>query len=72
MGGGRRRSSRGWEGGGGVVRRHVGFEEGGVGAGGGFPAGFLVGGVEVVGQVLGVGVAHFPGGGESGGHGGGL
>ena len=67
----RRRSSRGWwKGGRGVVRGHVGFEQGGVGAGGGFPAGFLVGRVEVVGQVFGVGVAHFPGGGESGGHGG--
>ena len=47
---------------------HVGFEKGGVGSRGGFPAGFLAGRVEVVGEVFGVGVAHFPGGGQSGGH----
>lgn len=57
-GGGRRRGA--------VVLGHVGFELFGVGAGGGLPAGFFGRGVEVVGEVFGVGVADFPGGGEAG------
>ena len=56
-----------------VVLRHVGFYLVRVCAGGGLPAGFLGGGVEVVGEVFGVGVADFPLGGEAGvGGGGGL
>ena len=50
----------------GVVEGHVCFYFFGIGAGGGFPAGFFGGGVEVVGEVFGVGVADFPGGGEAG------
>lgn len=46
---------------------HVGFEGFGVGARGGLPAGFFAAGVEVVGEVFGVGVADFPRGGEAGG-----
>lgn len=53
------------EGGGGVVVRHVGFEGVGVGAFGGLPAGGFGRGVEVVGQVFGVGVADLPAGGEA-------
>ena len=49
----------------GVVQGHVCFYFFGIGAGGGFPAGFFGGGVEVVGEVFGVGVADFPGGGEA-------
>ena len=45
---------------------HVCFYFFGIGAGGGFPAGFFGGGVEVVGEVFRVGVADFPGGGEAG------
>ncbi len=51
---------------GGVVQGHVGFYFFGIGAGGGFPAGFFGGGVEVVREVFGVGVADFPGWGEAG------
>lgn len=47
-------------GGGAVVQGHVGFDLVGVGAGGRFPAGLLGRGVEVVGEVLGVGVPDFP------------
>lgn len=54
-----------------VVGCHVGFYFGGVGAGGGFPARFFGAGVEVVGEVFGVGVPNFPLGGEAG-FGGGL
>ncbi len=57
---------RGRVGGGAVVEGHVGFYLFGVRAGRGFPAGFLGGGVEVVGEVFGVGVADFPLGGEAG------
>lgn len=49
-----------------MVGGHVLFQLVGVGAEGGLPAGFFAGGVEVVGEVFGVGVAHFPGGGEAG------
>lgn len=56
----------------GVVQGHVGFYLFGIAAGGGFPAGFFGGGVEVVGEVFGVGVADFPSGGEAGFLGGGL
>ena len=59
-------------GGGGVVQGHVGFYSFGIAAGGGLPAGFFGVGVEVVGEVFGVGVADFPGGGEAGFLGGGL
>ena len=59
-------------GGGAVVEGHVGLYLVRVGTGRGFPAGFLGGGVEVVGQVLGVGVSDFPLGGEPGIGGGGL
>ena len=59
-------------GGGAVVDGHVGLYLFRVGAGRGLPAGFLGGGVEVVGQVLGVGVSDFPLGGETGVGGGGL
>lgn len=45
---------------------HVGFDFFGVGAGGGFPAGFFGEGVEVVGEIFGVGVADFPLVGEAG------
>lgn len=48
-----------------MVGGHVVLQLLRVGAGGGFPAGDLVGGVEVVGQVLGVGVADLPAGGET-------
>lgn len=50
----------------GVVERHVCFYFFGVRAGRGLPAGFFGEGVEVVGEVFGVGVADFPGGGEAG------
>ena len=50
----------------GVVQGHVCFYFFGIGAGGRFPAGFLGGGVEVVGEVFGVGVADFPGWGQAG------
>ena len=50
----------------GVVEGHVCFYFFGIGAGGWFPAGFFGGGVEVVGEVFGVGVADFPGGGQAG------
>jgi len=49
-----------------VVLGHVGFQLFGVGAGGGLPSGLFGGTVEVVGEVFGVGVADFPGGGEAG------
>ena len=49
-----------------VMLGHVGLEFIGVGSRGGFPAGFFSRGVEVVGQVFGVGVPYFPGGGEAG------
>lgn len=58
-------------GGGAVVEGHVGFDFVRVGAGGRLPAGLLGGGVEVVGQVFGVGVPDFPLGGETGVGGGG-
>lgn len=48
-----------------VVAGHVMLELVAVGASGGLPSRDLVGGVEVVGQALGVGVAHFPVGGET-------
>jgi len=47
-------------GGGGVVYGHVRFYFLRVGAGGWFPAGFLGGGIEVIGEVLRIGVADFP------------
>ena len=50
----------------GVVQGHVCFYFFGIGAGGRFPAGFLGGRVEVVGEVFGVGVADFPGRGQAG------
>ena len=50
----------------GVVQGHVCFYFFGVGAGGRLPAGFFCVRVEVVGEVFGVGVADFPGGGEAG------
>lgn len=53
-------------GGGAVVLGHVDLELLGVGAGGRLPAAALLDGVEVVGQVLGLGVTHFPVGGEAG------
>lgn len=53
-------------GGGGVVEGHVCFYFFRVAAGGGLPAGFFGKRVEVVGEVFGVGVADFPGGGEAG------
>jgi hypothetical protein len=43
-----------------VVSRHVMLELLGVGAGGGFPSRQLLGRVEVVGEVLGVGVTDLP------------
>ena len=49
-----------------VVRGHVGFDLVGVGAGRGFPAGFLGRGVEVVREVFGVGVPDLPLGREAG------
>lgn len=49
----------------GVVEGHVCFNFLGVGAWGWFPAGFFCRGVEVVGEVFGVGVADFPGWGEA-------
>lgn len=49
-----------------VVLGHVDLELLGVGAGGRLPATILVGRVEVVRQVLGLRVAHFPVGGEAG------
>ena len=49
-----------------MVDGHVGFYFLGVGAGGWFPAGFFGAGVEVVGEVFGVGMADFPLGGETG------
>lgn len=49
-----------------VVLGHVDLELLGVGAGGRLPAAVLLGRVEVVGQVLGLRVAHFPVGGEAG------
>lgn len=49
-----------------VMKGHVCFYLIGVRAGRWFPAGFFGGGVEVVGQVFGVGVPDFPLGGESG------
>ena len=52
--------------GGTVVGGHVVLELLGVGARRGLPARHLVGRVEVVGQVLGVGVAHLPTGGQAG------
>ncbi len=55
-----------------VVQGHVCFDLVGVSAGGRLPAGFLGGGVEVVGEVFGVGVPDFPLGGEAGVGGGGL
>ena len=48
------------------MKGHVCFYLIGVRAGRWFPAGFFGGGVEVVGQVFGVGVPDFPLGGESG------
>ncbi len=59
-------SRRGRVGGGAVVEGHVGFYLFGVRAGRWFPAGFFGGGVEVVGEVFGIGVADFPLGGEAG------
>ena len=58
-------------GGGAVVEGHVLFYFVRVGARGRLPAGLLCGGVEVVGQVFGVGVPDFPFGGETGVGGGG-
>lgn len=49
-----------------VVLGHVDLELLGVGALGGLPAGLLLLGVEVVGEVLGVAVADLPVGGEAG------
>lgn len=49
-----------------VVLGHVDLQLFGVGAGGRLPAAALLGGVEVVGQVFGLRVAHFPIGGETG------
>ena len=49
-----------------VVRGHVVLELVGVGVCGRLPAGDLVDGVEVVGEVLGVGMAHLPVGREAG------
>lgn len=49
-----------------VVGSHVVLELLGIGACGGLPSRDLVGGVEVVGEVLGVGVAHFPSGRKTG------
>jgi hypothetical protein len=57
----RRRIGRRARGARGVVGRHVGFQKAGVCAGGGLPARLLCQGVEVVGQVFGLGVAHLPG-----------
>ena len=45
---------------GGMVRCHVGFYEAGVGAGRGLPSGLFDAGVEVIGEVLAIGVADFP------------
>lgn len=49
-----------------VVSSHVVLKLFAVGSGRRLPSGYLVLGVEVVGQVLGVGVANFPVGGETG------
>ena len=49
-----------------MMSRHVHLQLLGVGAGGWLPAGELLAGVEVVGQVLGGGVADFPAGRETG------
>lgn len=49
-----------------MVGGHVELELLAVGAGGGFPARGAVDGVEVVGEVLGVGVANLPAGRETG------
>ena len=49
-----------------MVRGHVCFYLLRVGAGGGFPARFLGGGVEIVGKVFGIRVADFPLVGEAG------
>lgn len=57
---------RGQGGGRAVMGGHVGFQLVGVGAGGGLPAGFFGRMVEVVRQIFGIGMAHFPGGGEAG------
>ena len=59
-------------GGGAVVQGHECFYFLRVGARGWFPAGFFGGGVEVVGEVFGIGVPDFPLGGETGVGGGGL
>lgn len=61
---GRARSGR--VGGGTVVEGHVGLDLVGVRARGRFPAGLFGGGVEVVGEVFGVGVPDLPLGGETG------
>lgn len=55
-----------------VVQRHVGFDLVRVRARGRLPAGLLGAGVEVVGEVFGVGVADFPLEGQAGVAGGGL
>lgn len=49
-----------------MVEGHVGLDLVGVRAGGRFPAGFFGGGVEVVGEVFGVGVPDLPLCGETG------
>lgn len=49
-----------------VVGGHVVLQLLGVGSCGRFPARDLLGGIEVVGEVLGVGVSHFPAGRETG------
>lgn len=48
-----------------MVGGHVCFYFRGVGAGGGFPAGFFGLCVEVVGEIFGIGVPDFPGWGEA-------
>ena len=48
------------------MKGHVGFYLVRVRAGGWFPAGFFGGGIEVVGEIFGVGMADFPLGGETG------
>lgn len=59
-------------GGGGVVDGHICFHTLWIGARGGLPPRLFAAGVEVIGEVFGVGVPDFPAGGEAGfgvGHG---
>ena len=49
-----------------MVSRHIHLQLFGIGAGGWLPAGELLPGVEVIGQVLGGGVADLPAGRETG------